>query len=251
MLHKWELTIPTLSPDHQRNAYIYLPREYEENPEKRFPVLYMFDGHNVFLDSDATYGTSWGMYEYMNESETPLIIVAVACNKIGNRRLIEYSPFNHTTAKLGHMTGLGRTYMEWLTGTLKPQIDAQYRTLPGRENTLIAGSSMGGLMSLYAVCDYNHVFSRAACLSPSLWVGPWRVRRMIRRARFDKDTCIYMDYGREELRNHRGSLTALRIASQTLLARGVDITFRIVPNGRHCEASWAKQVPVFMKCLGL
>lgn len=251
MLHKWELTIPTLSPRVKRRAYLYLPRAYDQQPDRRFPVLYMFDGHNVFLDSDATYGTSWGMYDYMNRTKTPLIIAAVECNSVGNGRLREYSPFPHETEGLGLIHPLGRPYMDWLTGTFKPMIDRNFRTLPDREHTFIAGSSMGGLMSLYAVSAYNDVFSRAACLSPSLWVEPERVKRMIRRADYGEGTVIYMDYGREEMKNHEASFNALGATFQSLYARGVDLTFRIVPGGRHCEASWAQQVPIFMKCLGL
>ncbi|MDO5298358.1 MAG: alpha/beta hydrolase-fold protein [Clostridia bacterium] len=250
MLHKWEITIPCLSPELRRRAYLYLPRAYEEHPDARFPVLYMFDGHNVFLDADAAYGTSWGMYDYMNESGAPLIIAAVECNSVGNGRLREYSPFSHETASLGRIDACGRTLMNWLVHDFKPMLDANLRTLPGREHTLIAGSSMGGLMALYAATSYNRHFQRAACLSPSLWVAPHKVRRMIKHADIAPDTCIYMDYGSQEMGNHEESREALFSTCQALLHRGVDLTFRIVPGGTHSEASWRNQVPIFMKCLG-
>lgn len=250
MLHKWEITIPSLFPEVSRRAYLYVPDCYEDDPERRFPVLYMFDGHNIFIDSEAAFGTSWKMYDYMNETRTPLIIAAVACNPVGNARLREYSPFSHVTESLGDIRALGRTTMEWLVGDFKPFIDAHYRTLPDRENTLIAGSSMGGLMALYAISAYNDVFSRAASLSPSLWVNPAKVRAMIRRGKFAPDTCIYMDYGAQEMGNHKETRDALFATTQALFARGVDLTARIVPGGTHSEASWAQRVPVFMKCLG-
>lgn len=250
MLHKWELTIPQLSGDLPRRAYLYLPRAYEENPAARFPVLYMFDGHNVFLDADAAFGTSWGMYDYMNETGTPLIIAAVECNSVGDGRLCEYSPFSHSTPSLGDIQARGRTTMQWLLREFKPMIDERVRTLPDRENTLIAGSSMGGLMALYAVTSYNRYFGRAACLSPSLWVSPAKVRRMIRQADIAPDTCIYLGYGSREMNNHSDSREALFATCQSLLHRGVDLTFRIVPGGTHSEASWREQVPVFMQCLG-
>lgn len=250
MLHKWVLTIPQLSPDVSRRAYLYLPKAYDEDPDARFPVLYMLDGQNVFLDSEASFGSSWKMYDYMNWSETPLIIAAVESNPVGNGRLEEYSPFTHEESELGRITGRGRTMMNWLAHDFKPMIDRHFRTLPDRENTLIAGSSMGGLMSLFAVTHYNDVFSRAACLSPSLWVDPGRVRNMLRRAHVAPDTVIYMDYGAEEMGNHQESRGALLSAAQALYARGVNLTFRIVPGGMHCEDSWSEQVPVFMACLG-
>ena len=93
MLKKWNVTIPRLSGDKPRRAYIYLPDSYEKNPDKRYPVMYMFDGHNVFVDEDATFGKSWGMKKFMDETKKDLIIVAVECNHEGNRRLVEYAPF--------------------------------------------------------------------------------------------------------------------------------------------------------------
>ena len=94
MVKKWFIQIPQLSGDLQRRVYLYLPESYGKDPEKRYPVMYMFDGHNVFFDSDATYGKSWGMRDYMQKSKKQLIIVAVECNHEGNGRLQEYSPYN-------------------------------------------------------------------------------------------------------------------------------------------------------------
>ena len=77
MVKKWNVRIPQLSGTDPRRVYLYLPDLYDEEPGRRFPVMYMFDGHNVFFDSDATYGKSWGMNRYMSMTRTPLIIVAV------------------------------------------------------------------------------------------------------------------------------------------------------------------------------
>lgn len=252
MVEKWPVAIPQLSGKMERNVYVYLPDQLGDDPDARFPVLYMFDGHNVFFDSDATYGKSWGMKDYMDETGTPLIIVAVECNHGRNyARLKEYSPFTFNDPKFGRIVGKGRRYMDWLVNTLKPMIDSRYPTLPEREATFIAGSSMGGLMSLYAALDYNGAFSRAACLSPSLWVHPRKSLRMIERARIAPDTCIYFDYGTQEMGNHPKNTEVLCAACSALLHKGVDLTFRLVPGGTHSEESWAQRVPVMMKCLGL
>ena len=77
MLNKWNVTIPKLSGDKERKAYIYLPETYEKNPGMRYPVMYMFDGHNVFLDEDATFGKSWGMKKFLDDHPRDLIVVAV------------------------------------------------------------------------------------------------------------------------------------------------------------------------------
>ena len=251
MIKKWNVKIPALSGDAERLVYLYLPDSYEREPDKRYPVMYMFDGHNVFFDSDATYGKSWVMYDYMNRSQKQLIIVAVECNHQGNCRLQEYSPVNFENATLGKIKGRGRTYMNWLVNTLKPSIDAEYRTLPDRKNTILCGSSMGGLMALYGGTVFNHVFQRAACLSPSLWVAPGKVLEMVARAHIRHDTCIYMDYGSLEMFNHAANAEALISTSHLLLTKRVNLALRVVPDGTHSEASWEKQIPIFMDCLGL
>ena len=251
MVKKWEVTIPSLSGNRPRTAYIWLPEGYERDSEMRYPVLYMFDGHNVFFDADSAFGKSWNMTSYLIWTRKPLIVVAVECNKRGNNRLKEYSPAGFEDAKYGKIRGRGKAYMDWLVNELKPYIDETYRTMPDRAHTAIAGSSMGGLMSLYAATVYNHVFSKAACLSPSLWTNPEKLVQMVKRAKLDRDTCIYMDYGSEEMGNHPANKEALMKMSGLLLEKDVNLAFRIIPGGNHSEGSWEKQIPIFMDCLGL
>lgn len=250
MIETWNITIPELTGDTERRAYVYLPDALTDDPDGRFPVLYMFDGHNVFFDEDATYGKSWGMGDYLDGCEIPLIVAAVECDHSPNHgRLSEYSPFSFQDHQFGRVTGRGRTTMEWIVHTFKPFVDANFPTLPDRANTWIAGSSMGGLMSLYALMDYNHVFSRAAALSPSLWCAPDRVEQMIRHAHIGQDTVLYMDYGSRELGNHRRMLRQFSRVAGLLLERGVLLDCRIVPGGEHCEASWERQIPFFLNTL--
>ena len=251
MVKKWDVVIPKLSGDMARKAYIYLPDSYKKKKEQRYPVMYMFDGHNVFFDEDATFGKSWGMNKFLQESGKELIIVAVECNHEGNRRLIEYAPITYTNSEHGKIRGKGNVMMHWMVNTLKPYIDENYRTLPDRLNTILAGSSMGGLMALYGVCAYNHVFQRAACLSPSLWVSPGKVLEMVARAHIRRDTCVYMDYGENEMFNHAAAQEAIISTAHLLLTKRVNLALRIVPGGTHSEASWEKQIPIFMECLGL
>ena len=249
MIDKWNITIPQLSGDTERMAYIYVPDEWEEDSDTRYPVLYMFDGHNVFFDEDATYGKSWGMAEFLEETQAPLIIAAVECSHApDNGRLKEYAPFTFDDSKFGHVTGRGRTTMEWLVNEFKPYIDENFPTIPDREFTFIAGSSMGGLMTLYAVTAYNHIFSRGAALSPSLWTSPWKIDMMIRKSRIAPDTVLYMDYGSEELGWRNMEKTFGRISAR-LLEKKVNLTSRIVPGGDHSEGSWERQIPFFMDIL--
>ena len=119
MVKKWDVMIPKLSGDKPRRAYVYLPASYEKNKTKRYPVMYMFDGHNVFFDEDATFGKSWGMNKYMQESKKELIIVAVECNHEGNRRLVEYSPLTYENSEHGRIKGKGSVLMNWMVKTWK------------------------------------------------------------------------------------------------------------------------------------
>ena len=230
--------------------YVYLPDEAARNEDARFPVLYMFDGHNVFFDTDATYGKSWGMGERLDRTGTGPMVVAVSCNHRPPRgRLNEYSPYTFDDPRFGPVTGYGRRYTRWLTETLKPMIDANYPTLPQRETTWIAGSSMGGLMALFAVSEFNHVFSRAAALSPSVWAGNCRMEQTILHTRYGPDTTVYMDYGTEELKGQEEMRGEYLRCVQALMARDVRVTSRVVPGGTHCEASWERQIPIFLPIL--
>lgn len=134
------------------------------------------------------------MKEYMDHTNTQVIIVAVECNHSpDNGRLKEYAPFSFYDARCGSIAAKGAITMDWMVHTLKPQIDRDLRTLSDREHTFIAGSSMGGLMSLYAVAQYNSVFGRAAALSSSVWTNVDKLEQLIRRT---KDPAEYSDlYG--------------------------------------------------------
>ena len=251
MIETWNVAIPKLSGDKLRKAYIWLPEDYEDQPEKRYGVLYMFDGHNIFRDEDAAFGKSWGMETYMQTTCKDLIIVAVECNHEGNNRLMEYSPVTYRNKKHGFIPGKAPVYMDWLVNDLKPYVDQALRTYPDRAPTSLAGSSMGGLIALYGISAYNHIFRQAACLSPSLWVAPGKVLEFVARAHIRRDTTVYMDYGELEMFNHAASQESIISTAHLLLTKRVNLALRIVPGGNHSEASWEKQIPIFMDCLGL
>ena len=250
MVKIWQIMIPELTGREKRRAYLYLPKSYRRNPEKRYPVLYMFDGHNVFFDDHATYGKSWGMKDYLDRVNAEVIVAAIECNHSPDHgRLKEYSPFTFRDRNFGVITGKGKKTMDWIERYFKPLIDSRYRTLSDREHTWIAGSSMGGLMSLYAVLEYNHVFGRAAALSPSIWTDTEKILEMIKRADVAAGTVLYLDYGSEELRNHEGMKAGFAKTTAQLVEKGLMVESRIVPGGKHCEASWERQIPFFMQTL--
>ena len=250
MIKKWSVSYPAVNGTEQRRVYVYLPTMYEAEPDRRFPVLYMFDGQNVFFDEDATYGKSWGVADYLDYTDTPVIVAAIECNAgPNNERLVEYSPYRFDDPTYGHFDGKGQATMSWFIHRFKPLIDQNFRTLPDRAHTFIGGSSMGGLMSLYAVTAFNDVYSRAACLSPSIWFATRSLDRLIRDAQFAPDTVIYMDYGSREMAHHDNMRKQYAAVTSRLLEKQVLLTSRIVPNGDHCEACWEEQIPFFMHIL--
>ncbi len=249
MVKEWKITIPQLTGARTRKAYVYLPEGYEKT-DRRYPVMYMFDGHNLFHDSEATFGKSWRLGEYLDKNGSDLIIAAVECNGEGNGRLEEYSPAAFRLQDGTRIKPRGKAYMDWLVGEFKPYIDENYRTLRDRQNTAIGGSSMGGLMTLYALAAYNKYFSKGAALSPSLWTSGENLPAFLRKDRPVRDTRLYMDYGDKELKNHAGQRALFAEAAKTLIERGVCLTAHIVPGGTHTEASWRSRIPVFLSALG-
>ncbi len=250
MIKVSKLFIPPLPTEKPRRLYVYTPRGYGNSTE-RFPVLYMFDGHNVFFDSHATYGKSWGMKEYLERTKKKLILVAVECNPEGTRRLNEYSPWDFHGTRIGDIEGLGKVTMDWITGELKPMIDAEYRTLPDREHTFIAGSSMGGLMSIYAAVEYNGFFSKAAALSPSLWVSPKDMNDMIKNTKLLAPTSVYLDLGSAEVGKYTQAYKSLFNTAKLRSQSGAFAAARIVPGAEHSEVYWEERIPVFFDYLGI
>ena len=250
MIRISKIQIPTLPTEQPRRLYVYLPHDYYSSG-RRYPVLYMFDGHNVFYDGHATYGKSWGMKEYLARTKLPLMVVAVECNPEGQRRMNEYSPWDiDVIPELGHMEGLGKVTMDWICGTLKPEIDRRYRTMPDREHTLIAGSSMGGLMALYAVSAYNGVFSRAAALSACFWIGGEKLHALLSETPLIDVTRVYMDYGTaEDAPDNKEDIADMFRAAGELTRSGASVAARAVPGAEHNEAAWEKRIPVFMEYL--
>ena len=249
MVDIFTLTIPQLTEDEPRTAYVYVPDDTSQN----YPVLYMFDGQNLFYDETASFGKSWGLLKYLEEHKTPLIVASVACNfhpenyRLGGR-FSEYSPFSFSFDKIGDIKGRGQITMDWLVNEFKPLIDEKYPTIPDRKHTFISGSSMGGLMTLYALMDYNEYFSRGAAISPAFYFSTEDVKEMIRNAEVSKDTVLYVDYGEKEL---YGSLAEADFPEIIYLLHKKQILLetRIVPNGIHSEVTWEKQIPFFMDAL--
>ena len=240
-----------------RTAHIYLPDDYAATDE-RYPVTYFFDGHNLFFNEDATYGKSWGLKEFLDGWDKKMIIVGLECGHEGNERLSEYLPYKAIPGHFHEFQPWGSKTMDWIVNDVKPVIDRDYRTLPSRECTAIAGSSMGGIMSLYAAVHYNQWFSKAGCVSSAMGFCMRPLMADIRKSPVDSNTRIYLSWGTKEAwgiknpnREDRSSKTYKwnKRAADGLRERGCAVKMECQVGGGHCEADWEKLVPSFMNFL--
>lgn len=255
MIEKREILYPPRGTN--RTLHIYLPKGCGNSGE-RYPVMYFFDGHNLYRDQDATYGKSWGLETFLEGWYKDMIVVGLECSHEGNQRLDEYSPYCFPMGHWGMVHGMGRETMDWIVGHVKPMIDREYPTYSFREATGIAGSSMGGLMSLYAAAAYNGVFSKAACLSSAITPCFAQIGKELLSHRLDADTRVYLSWGTEEAGGARPDTAGdmethtarCSLAVQALL-RQQDVNVKVFcqRGGGHCEADWEKQVPGFMNYL--
>lgn len=246
MIKKQTIMYPCFTGTEERRLYIYLPRGYHSSAQRHYPVLYMFDGQNLFFDDNATYGKSWGLGKYLSRTRTPLIVAALECNThADNGRLSEYSPFYYNPQGEwgGPYEARAEETMQWFINTLKPYIDQNFRTLPDRHNTFLGGSSMGGLMSIYGVLAHNNVYSRAIALSPTLDVDIKALAKFIDHSKPASDTIVYMDYGSKEFEYEPWSNKNFGKITNKLLKYNVLVTSRMVLGGDHSEASWERQLP--------
>lgn len=241
-----------------RPLHIWLPDDYFESRE-RYPVMYFFDGHNLFSDQDATYGKSWGLKAFLEGWGKKLIVVGIECGHEGQERLSEYLPYMaDQDSYFAEYHPLGGQTMRWIVNELKPMIDAEYRTIPFRECTGIAGSSMGGLMALYAVVRYNRWFSKAGCISSAVGFCMKPLMKDMEEHPMSPDTRIYLSWGTNEAwglkrkdREDKSSKTYhwnKKIAAKAE-ADGAAAMLRCQVGGGHCEADWEKLVPEFMNFL--
>ncbi len=220
-----------------RRVWIYLPENYAST-KKRFPVLYMQDGQNVF-DEATAYAGEWGVDEYFDSVyEKGIQSIVVAIDNGGIKRMNEYNP--HDIKKFGK--GEGNAYADFIVKTLKPYIDNRYRTLQDKAHTSIAGSSLGGLISFYMLLKYPKVFGGAGIFSPSLWISPKIFTDITSKAK-NVNSKIYFYVGKmEDERMVQDMLKAFELMSKYSKSA---MTAVIRDDGKHSESFWKREFPLF------
>ena len=220
----------------EKNIRIYLPCNYK-NSGLQYPVLYMLDGQNLF-DETSSYSGEWGVDESMDAvcglKKLPAIIVGI--DHAGDERIAEYSPYLITEYVTEPM---GEAFADFVVNTLKPIIDSMYRTLPQREFTGIAGSSMGGVESMYIVVKYNDVFSKAGVFSPAFWTSENNYS-YVEESVIDKPTQIYFLAGALEGENFEAVTDTKKMIDVLLNQNNHNINTRFIiqSTGRHTESFW-------------
>lgn len=224
-----------------RRIWIYLPKDYSTS-KKNYPVLYMHDGQNLFDEATTAYGNEWGVDEILDSltaNGKPACIV-VGIDNGGATRMSEYNPYEFTwkgAAIPETFLPEGNEYCSFLVTTLKPFIDKKFRTLPGKENTLIAGSSMGGLISYYAVLNYPQVFGKAGIFSPAFWTAP-AIKNYTDSAAQKLGGKFFFYAGRNEGEEYVNDMNVVTDKLGTVSAAMVYVV--IDKDGRHSEVYWHK-----------
>jgi len=225
-----------------RRVWVYLPPDYGKG-DRRYPVLYMHDGQNLF-DPRTAYCGEWGVDKALDslfrEHKTKgAIVIGIDNGTTG--RWNEYSPWCR-------MDGTGRCegnkYARFIIEDLKPLVDGKFRTLPGRESAGTAGSSLGATISLYMALEYPEVFSKAGLLSPSFWFAREEALSFVEKARVNHDLSIYMDVGTDEGDHKDDYLNDAKAVSGLLSKKKrIEHKFIVDEGGIHNEKAWAARFP--------
>lgn len=251
-----------------RHVEVWLPTDYANKPGQQYAVLYMHDGQNLFNGETAYAGVTWGIPEAMSQLHAsaeirPTIVVGVWNT---TNRWVEYLPQRPFSTPNGQQrlqeiiqeyatqsqtnpgkTPLSDNYLRFLIHELKPFIDDTYRTLPDRENTFIMGSSMGGLISLYALCEYPRIFAGAGCVSTHWPATDGVMCNYLQRTLPMPGTHkIYFDYGTAtldaEYEPYQQQVDALM--ENRGYTAGSDWLTRKFPGAEHSESSWRERVHI-------
>ena len=214
---------------------VFHPPGYDENQIKRYPVLYMQDGQNLFFPNEAFNGAHWRIAETVDLlNQMNLIDKVIVVGIYPNERMSDYT-------KPGY-----ESYARFLVDVLKPAIDAEYRTLPERSKTSVMGSSLGGVVSFYLAWQYPEVFGGAACLSSAFGYRDDLLDRVADEGR--KPLRIYLDTGWPN-DNFEVTRSMRTLLVQNGFEEGRDLMYLAFPDGRHNEASWATRCHIPLQFL--
>jgi len=234
----------------ERQLIVFVPEGYDANPERRYPVLYMQDGQNLF-DPTTSYvpGKDWRVdqtaQKLIRDGKIQLLII-VGVYHAGEKRVDEYTPTKDAKRK----GGKAEMYLKALVEVIKPFIDSEYRTHACAWNTALAGSSLGGLFTLHAGLEHPEIFGRLGAMSPSAWWDRRYIIREVERLPIKSRQSIWIDIGTREGAGTVGDARALHDA---LVEKGwtenADLRYLEAVGAIHDEAAWAARVGPMLEFL--
>ncbi|BDT60802.1 hypothetical protein MasN3_42960 [Massilia varians] len=229
------LAMPGL--ERKRQLRIYLPPGYATS-NKRYPVLYMHDGQNLF-DNATAYADEWKVDETLDAlaREGKLEMIVVGIDNGQDKRMTELNAWDN--AQFGK--GEGQAYTDFIVKTVKPMIDRQYRTLAGRAHTAIMGSSMGGLASHYALVQYPQVFSKAGVFSPAYWTAQPSFDFVAAKP-VPKDARVFLLMGEKEGPQMNADVKRMAQVMKQTGHPAANTVLKLVPGAEHNEAFWAGEL---------
>ncbi|MEY2692652.1 MAG: hypothetical protein RIT03_1042 [Bacteroidota bacterium] len=213
-----------------KKIWLYLPKNYSTSPKKKYPVVYVHDAQNLF-DTHTSYAGEWNIDEKLDSLNAQVIVVGI---EHGNeKRLEELTPYKNEQ----YGGGKAKDYLDFIIHTLKPEIDKNYRTKPDPKNTCILGSSLGGLVSLYAVMKHPEVFGKAGVFSPSLWFSEQIYTDLKALPEFKAK--VYLLCGDHESETMVRDINRLEYAINEKRCYCLHLNkLKIVPGGQHNEKLW-------------
>lgn len=231
------LALPMLGVD--RTVRVYLPPDYAACRDCRYPVVYFMDGQNVF-DAATSYAGEWGADEVLDglHQKHGLAVIAVAIDHGGEARMQELSVWSHPE----FAPAKGEAYLADLIGAVKPAVDARYRTQPEAAATVIAGSSMGGLMAHAAVMRHPEAFGRALVFSPSYWFSP-AIAQETANTPLQPGQRVYVYVGGSEGDDMLSDAEAMAARWKAALPATAALQFTAVAEAGHNEAAWRTALP--------
>jgi predicted alpha/beta superfamily hydrolase len=249
-----------------RRVDIWLPPEYGKNKKQRYAILYMHDGQNLFIPDLSYTKIDWGIDEAIVELREKQKIAPTIVVGIWNtpQRVLEYMPAKplklagRPDAKIQVVpfhkkeAVLSDRYLKFIVNDLKPYVDSHYQTNPDRDHTSIMGSSMGGLISLYAVCEYPEVFGRAGCVSTHWPIGRGVVVKYLSNALPKPGTNrFYFDFGTGKMdadyEKYQDQVDA--IMEKAGYKSNVDWMTRKFPGADHAEKFWRQRAHIPLEFL--
>ena len=223
--------------ERKRQLRLYLPPGYATS-NKRYPVLYMHDGQNLF-DAATAYAGEWKVDETLDAlaKEGKLELIVIGIDNGGEKRMTELNAWDNPQFGAGE----NRAYTDFIVKTVKPMIDRQYRTLPDRAHTAIMGSSMGGLASHYALVQYPEVFSKAGVFSPAYWTAKPSFDFVASKP-VPRDARVYLLMGGKEGPEMNADVRKMAEVIGKTGHPAANTILKIVPEAEHNEAFWAGEL---------